>query len=555
MEGFNIWQLLGGVTAFLFAMSLISSSLKSMAGRSFKKFLQKQTASTFKGLLSGTIVTAVLQSSSVVVLMVLSFVGAGIIPLRNALAVVLGSNLGTTFNSWIVAYVGFKTNVQSLAFPFLALALVRFIFFNKNETAKSITDFMIGIALLFIGIGWMQEGNSGLTDYFQAGGFPEKATYWFVLAGFIITVMLQSSGATFALTLASVHAGVMPLLPAAAMILGAEMGTTIKIFLGSIGGTQDQKRMALANFMMNLVTSIIVAIFLQFFFGIVTDWLKVKDPYMSLAFFQSIVNLLTILLFYPFVRQVAHITEKIFKTSEGEIDLKFIRKQSVGMPAGKLQLAEEEILHLLRHVMDYNQNLVSPPKKHVARNRKEFIDRILKPVSMAEQYRYLKDLHGEILDYLVEMNRDGLTPEENERCAVLLDASRYIMVGAKDIKDIVHNLADLKSTANDTLFEMHNKIELSEQHFYEFLKSVFSTENSEMLTADKLEEMQKANKNWQKKLNKEIYALIDEDKIDNRDASTLLNVVRSVYSSHKATLNALALIFNHPQNHLQVPLT
>jgi len=138
MERFNVWQLLGGITAFLFAMSLISGSLRALSGRSFKKFLQKQTSTSFRGLLSGTLVTAVMQSSSVVVLMVLSFVGAGIIPLRNALAVGLGSNLGTTANSWIVAMVGFKTNLQSLAFPLLGLALSRFVLFPKNEMANSI---------------------------------------------------------------------------------------------------------------------------------------------------------------------------------------------------------------------------------------------------------------------------------------------------------------------------------------------------------------------------------------------------------------------------------
>lgn len=541
MEGFNIWQLLGGVTAFLFAMSLISSSLKSMTGRSFKKFLQKQTAHKFKGLLSGTIVTAILQSSSVVVLMVLSFVGAGIIPLRNALAVVLGSNLGTTFNSWIVAYVGFKTNVQSLAFPFLALALVRFIFFSKNEMAKNITDFMIGIALLFIGIGWMQEGNSGLTDYFEAGSFAENATYWFVIAGFVITVMLQSSGATFALTLASVHSGALPLLPAAAMILGAEMGTTIKIFLGSIGGTYDQKRMALANFLINLITSVIVAIFLQFFFSIVTDWLKVKDPYMSLAFFQSIVNLLSILLFYPFIGQIANFTEKAFKKSESEIDLKYIHTKSADNPDNKLQLAENEILHLLRLVMEYNLQRIAPPQKPKISGAKEFINRLTKPVSILEQYKHIKNLHGEILDYLVEMSNDGMSQEENNRCHALINASQYIVSGAKEIKDIGHNLNELENSVNDTLYALLNDIKICEQDFFNFLKGIFDVEKAS-ITQEEILNWHKDNKNWQKKKNQKIYRLMDDDVIDNRDGSTLLNVIRSIYFAHNSILKALEQI-------------
>jgi phosphate:Na+ symporter len=320
------------------------------------------------------------------------------------------------------------------------------------------------------------------------------------------------------------------------------MGTTIKIFLGSIGGTHDQKRMALANFLMNFITSVIVAIFLQFFFSIVTDWIKVKDPYMSLAFFQSIVNLLSILLFYPFVGQIANLTEKIFKKSEGEIDLKYIHAKSADKADNKLQLAENEILHLLRLVMEYNLNRISPSKKSKTNGFREYINLLFKPVSMAEQYKHIKDLHGEILDFLVEMNNDGISTTENERCAKLIDASRYIITAAKEIKDIVHNLNELDSSANDTLYEIYHKIQLSEIEFYDFLKGIFSSDNG-LITQDKILLWQKENKIWQKKSNEQIYKLLDDDVIDNRDGSTLVNVFRSVYSAHKYILKALEQIY------------
>ena len=541
MERVNIWQLLGGVTAFLFAMSLISTSLRSLSGRSFKKFLQKQTSTSLRGLMSGTLVTGVMQSSSVVVLMVLSFVGAGIIPLRNAFAVVLGSNLGTTVNSWIVAIVGFKTNLQSLAFPLLALALGRFILFPRNEKAKSVADFLIGIALLFIGLNWMQEGNRGLTEYFHAEELTALSNYGFILAGFIITVLLQSSGATFALTLASLHEGVLPLVAAAAMVLGAELGTTVKILLGSIGGTPDQKRMATANFAWNFITVAVVAILLKPFLALVTDVFRMHDPYLSLAMFQSLVNLLAILLFFPFLGRIAKLAERIFRTSEGETDLAFIRKRDEGKPESKLRLAEQEIMRLLRLVMEHNRSLIIHEPRAKNRSIRTLWNQLVRPVSRVEQYRRLKEMHGEILDYLVEMNDENLRAGENERCATLINASRYIMVGAKDVKDVQHNLTELRAAAEDELYGMTERFEAFENDFFEHLKELFSSK-AEAVTPEKLTHWQQENKRWQTDRNQYVYNLLDHDKLDHKDASTLLNVIRSLYSSHKSILKALEVM-------------
>jgi phosphate:Na+ symporter len=543
MERFNAWQLLGGVTAFLFAMSLISESLRSLSGRSFKKFLQKQTSTSLRGLMSGTLITGVMQSSSVVVLMVLSFVGAGIIPLRNALAVVLGSNLGTTVNSWIVAFVGFKTDLQSLAFPLLALALSRFILFPKNEKAKSVADFLIGIALLFIGLDWMQEGNRGLTDYFKAVEFSAMSHYGFLLAGFVITILLQSSGATFALTLASVHEGVLPLVAAAAMVLGAELGTTVKILLGSIGGTPDQKRMATANFIWNFITVALVSLFLKPFLTLVTDVFRVHDPYLSLALFQSLVNLLAILMFFPFLGRIAKLAENIFRASEGETDLTFIRRRDEGKPESKLRLAEQEIMRLLLQVMEYNRSLINRQPRTKNRSLRALWNQLVKPVSRMEQYRRLKELHGEILDYLVEMNDENLRAGENERCATLINASRYIMVGAKDVKDVQHNLAELRASAEDELYAMLERFEEFENDFFNHLKELFSSQ-AEAVIFQKLAHWQQENKRWQSDRNQYVYNLLDHDKLDHKDASTLLNVIRSLYSSHKSILKALEVMHN-----------
>ena len=137
------WQLLAGIAIFIFAMNLLEDSLKHLAGRPFKKFLQNQTNHKLRAIAGGTIVTAVLQSSSVVLLMVLSFVGAGIMNMRNALAVTLGANLGTTLDSWIVATLGFKVELDAISYPVLAISLLIRVLFPANIQIKHLTHFLI----------------------------------------------------------------------------------------------------------------------------------------------------------------------------------------------------------------------------------------------------------------------------------------------------------------------------------------------------------------------------------------------------------------------------
>jgi phosphate:Na+ symporter len=365
--------------------------------------------------------------------------------------------------------------------------------------------------------------------------------YGFLLAGFVITVLLQSSGATFALTLASVHEGVLPLVAAAGMVLGAELGTTVKILLGSIGGTPDQKRMATANFGWNFITVALVAVLLKPSMYLITDVFRMKDPYLSLALFQSLVNLLAILLFFPFLGSFAKGVQKIFRASEEETDLEFIRRRDAGKPESKLRLAEQEIMRLLRLVMEYNRSLINRERKVQNRSIRTIWSQLVKPVSRMEQYRRLKEMHGEILDYLVEMNDENLSAEENERCAVLINASRYIMVGAKDVKDVQHNLAELRASAEDELYAMTEKFEAFETDFFEHLKELFSSGN-EAVTPEKMAHWQQENKNWQMARNQYVYTLLDQDKLDHKDASTLLNVIRSLYSAHKSVLKALEVM-------------
>src|SRR5436190_6339034 len=225
-ESIDIWKMLAGIAIFLLGIKFLEESLQELAGRRFKLFLKKQTQNKLKAIGGGAVVTAVLQSSSIVGLMVLAFVGAGIIHMQNALAVILGANLGTTIDSWIVALVGFKVNIEKLALPVTGIAGLGYAIFNKQSSWHNLSRFLLGFSFLFVGLGYMRSGIEDMVKVVDLHQYEQSPVIIFFLIGFIITTLIQSSSATIAITLSALHAGAVNLYDAMAIILGSEIGTT-----------------------------------------------------------------------------------------------------------------------------------------------------------------------------------------------------------------------------------------------------------------------------------------------------------------------------------------
>ena len=236
MDSLNtILKLSAGVGLFLFAMYLVEESLKNLSGRSFKLFLQRITKNNLGAVAGGTIVTGILQSSSMVSLMVLAFVGAGVFTMKNAMAVILGANLGTTIASWLVATLGFKTNIEVIAYPAVCLGGFLLIVLGNQKRLKYLSFFLLGFGLMFIGLSFMKTAMEAQVQHFDFSQYASMPLIVFVFIGFLITLVVQSSSVTMALTLSALHAGAIGFPMAAAIVLGGETGTIIKIVISAIG--------------------------------------------------------------------------------------------------------------------------------------------------------------------------------------------------------------------------------------------------------------------------------------------------------------------------------
>ena len=258
---FDFLSLLGAVCLFLYGMKVMSEGLQKAAGDRLRNILSAMTRNRFTGLLTGCVITALIQSSSASTVMVVSFVNAGLMSLAQSMAVIMGANVGTTFTAWIIALFGFKMNISVIVLPLIGLAVV-LLLMNKSKT-KSIGEFMLGFSFLFMGLDLISqyvpdlqnnpEMFAVLRDYASLG---IRSILIFTAVGIIVTMVIQSSAATFAITLIMCSKGWITFDLACALVLGSNIGTTITPILASMSGNVAAKRASMGHLLFNLLGTI-----------------------------------------------------------------------------------------------------------------------------------------------------------------------------------------------------------------------------------------------------------------------------------------------------------
>ncbi len=249
--------LIGSLGMFLYGMKIMSEGLQKVAGDRLRSILTAMTKNRVMGLLTGVLVTALIQSSSATTVMVVSFVNAGLLSLAQSVSVIMGANIGTTITAWIISIFGFKVSISAMSIPLIAIS-IPFIF-SSNDRRKSIGEFLIGFAFLFMGLDFLKnavpdiksnpEILSFLVEYTNMGYI---SVFLFIIIGAILTIVVQSSSATMAITLIMCSKGWIPLDIAAAMVLGENIGTTITANLAAINGNVSARRAAFSHFMFNI---------------------------------------------------------------------------------------------------------------------------------------------------------------------------------------------------------------------------------------------------------------------------------------------------------------
>lgn len=315
----QIFTLFGALAMFLYGMNQMSSGIQKAAGTRLRSFLGAMTSNPLKGVLTGFGITAIIQSSSATTVLVVSFVSAGLLTLSQAIGVIMGANIGTTVTAWIISLLGFKFDIASLSIP---LFLAGFILMqSKSDKHHNIGEFVIGFSLLFLGLSTIKTSVPDLKDTPEVLAFIQNwtsfgfgSTLLFVVVGSVLTLVLQSSSATMAITLIMLNQGWIPFEMGAAMVLGENIGTTITANIAASMGNANARRAALAHTVFNLFGVIwALALFKPFLMldSLVAGLFGEFNPLLGLAMFHTLFNAINTLILIWFTSTIEKMVTRI----------------------------------------------------------------------------------------------------------------------------------------------------------------------------------------------------------------------------------------------------
>ncbi len=401
----QIFTLLGALGMFLYGMNLMSSGLQKAAGDKLRGFLSAMTSNPFKGVLTGLGITSIIQSSSATTVMVVSFVNAGLLTLTQAIGVIMGANIGTTVTAWLVAWLGFKADISILAIP---LMLFGFLFSNsKKNKHQNIGELIVGFSLLFLGLSFMKESVPDLRETPQVLEFVRNWSSYgfgsvllFLAFGTILTLVLQSSSATMAITLIMLSMGWIPFHMACAMVLGENIGTTITANIAAAVGNTQAKRAAMSHTIFNVFGVIWALILFKPFtalVGKVIELFGLPNPaaegfavvegdmgsstaaLYGLSMLHTMFNTINTLILVWFIKYIEKAVVWIIKPKNQEAEpfrLKYISAGPLATPELAAAQAFDEIVHfaqISRNGLGYAKQAIAADAKHFDELREKLV--------------------------------------------------------------------------------------------------------------------------------------------------------------------------------------
>ncbi|MBS2099522.1 Na/Pi cotransporter family protein [Carboxylicivirga linearis] len=446
---FDFLTLIGSLGLFLFGMKMMSEALQKVAGSRMRTILSAMTSNRFLGVLTGFLVTTIIQSSSATTVMLVSFVNAGLMSLVESIGVIMGANIGTTVTGWIITLFGFKVKISAYALPMIGLGLP--LIFSKKPSNRSWGEFIVGFALLFLGLEYLKEAVPNIKENPEILSFVQNytnlgfgSTLIFLFIGTLLTVVIQSSSATMALTFVMCNQGWIPFHLAAAMVMGENIGTTITANIAAAVANVSAKRTARVHLLFNMLGVIwMLLIFNSFVGGIdyfITQKMGVspKDSVAAiptaLSIFHTSFNVINVLIFIWFVPFFNKAVIKMVPSSENEDEefrLKFIT-------TGMLSTSELSIIQARKEVHWFGQltqKMFVMVKKLIHQDKDA---KFTKKFARIEKYEGISDnVEVEIANYLAEVNQGRLSDLGRKRVRAMLK----VVNDLESIGDSNYNLA------------------------------------------------------------------------------------------------------------------
>lgn len=558
---YEILKLIGALCFFIYGMKIMSEGIQKAAGNTMRKILASMTKNRYLGVLTGFLVTCLVQSSSASTVMTVSFVNAGLLSLVESAGVMLGANIGTTITGWLVAVLGFKVSISALSLPLIAIGVP--MMFMKQDKTKNVGQFIVGFAILFWGLSELKHSvpdlkNSPellhfLKDYVHMGLF---SNLFFILVGTLLTIIVQSSSASMALTQTLCFSGIIPFEVAAAMILGENIGTTITAELASIPGNVFAKRSARIHSMFNLigVSWMVLLIsftpFLHVIKYIAVSILNSPDPYfaegapMGLAIFHTTFNALNVALMIGFVPWLVKVASKSVK-SRGEIDeqyhLEYISTGIMSTPELSILEAQKEVAkygEIVNRMNGFLKSLLTTT------DQKE----IAKVLARIKKYEDITDrIEVDVADYLAKVSQGEMSEESSIRVRGML----RIIGNLERMGDIFYQISKAFERKNKEKIyftpEQREKLSNMFDIVQEALDNMLNNLNSDYdnVSLEKAKELEEKINNYRKMIRREHFYSVEKGEYNFKSATIYSDIFNSLEKIGDHTINVTEGIIGH----------
>lgn len=523
----NIVLFICGIALFLLGIDQLEQGLGRLGDRTLKRVLGNYTRTPLQGIGFGMGATVMVQSSSIVSLITLAFVSAGVLQLYNAIGIILGANLGTTFTGWIVATIGFKLDLSEVYLPLLGLGASGLLWATQNSRLQAFGRFIYGLGLLIMGMILMKDSISFVTEMIDITVLKNLPLWVFFIAGALLSAVIQASSAAMMMALTALHGGIIDLQSAAAFAVGADLGTTSTVIIGSLKGARIKRRVSAIHFIFNVVTDIIAMLLLPWLLFFITEVIGIQDPLFALVAFHSAFNVVGIALFLPWIKTFQHLIERLIPIDEEGQRLVDNVDPALGDVA--LHALEQDVAIAIQHAAYLNLGRL--PEVILDRTDPTLRDQ-LTHWDVDYQYQRLQHNENVLSDYALDLQR-ALGEVDTTRIKQLLVCLRDSSYAAKAFKDVQIDLDLLfDNQPNNFLMTLLKQTVL----FNSELLHVIHTDSQK--TTEQLRDLSIALKENHGTFDQQVYAMIDQRQLNREDASRALNLNRQILLAGHSLLNA-----------------
>lgn len=545
--------IISGIAIFLIGMVFMEDGFKLFSGGILEKVLENSTNSVPKAIGTGFLATSIIQSSSLISIIIISFLSAELISLAGAIGVVFGSNIGTTTTAWIVSTFGVKIKISAYAMPMIIFGVA--FRFSKNKSYQGIGNVFVGLGFVFLGISYMKDGFETLKEGLDLAQFAMEGylgALVYILLGAVATVVIQSSSATMALIITALATNQILYINALELAIGANIGTTVTAVIGALASNANGKRLAVAHFIFNMITGFIAIVFLYQLADLVTFLaskigIGPEDYAMKLALFHTIFNIIGVLAVSPFTKYLVKFLEGLFlEKNSSELKAKYLDDVVIAVPDVAITAVKKETIHLYENAVEVishalflhrHKFLGTNDISEVVKNSKLNIQ-----TDVNEFYsNKIKLLYGDIIHFST-LSQENMDNNQKDKIYDLKLASRNIVEAIKDIRELQKNIFIYLKSKNTSIHDEYNNLRIN-------IANTIKTINELKDVGDDIDvlsnlELLKENINQLDNIrNDRIDDLIRKNLIDSKMATSLINDSSYAYNISKRLIESASILW------------